>query len=256
MPPFAHGSEFLAIDRGIPFFVEKPINLYLDQAKEISDEISKKNLITSVGYMNRYRTGVQKLRALTKEDVPILVLGGWVLESPENNNDSWEFSAEKSGGQFHEMVTHSVDLSRFLCGEIVEVHAFKYDKKYNSGSSPFDSTVVNLKFENGAVGTLWSSFAAKVGYTETIDFRLYSRNIAGVFEGWGHSLTLMRCGHETEKIPSESDVFKKENNAFIDAVMTGDSSLILSSYKDAFNTFKVTLAANKSIESGKSITIT
>jgi len=33
LPPFAHGAEFEAIDRDIPFFVEKPIGLYLDQAR-------------------------------------------------------------------------------------------------------------------------------------------------------------------------------------------------------------------------------
>ena len=212
LPPFAHGIEFEAIDRNIPFFIEKPINLYLDQAEEISKEISKKQLITSVGYMNRYRNGVQKIHKLMENENPLLILGGWVLETPENGCEEWQLSKEKCGGQFHEMATHSADLARFLCGEIVEVHAYSYNNQNDNTqelSSRFDSMVVNLKFENGAVGTLWASFAARAGFTETIDLRIYSKNIAGIFEGWGHSLTLMRQGHITEKIPAEERYFQK-----------------------------------------------
>jgi predicted dehydrogenase len=258
LPPFEHGIEFEAIDRNIPFFIEKPINLYLNQAEEISKEISKKQLLTSVGYMNRYRNGVQKIHKLMENENPLLILGGWVLEAPTNGCEEWQLSKEKCGGQFHEMATHSADLARFLCGEIVEVQAYSYtNQNYNVQelSSRFDSTVVNLKFENGAVGTLWASFAARAGYTETIDLRIYSKNIAGIFEGWGHSLTLMRHGYDLEKIPAEEDVFKKENDAFINAIITGDSKLILSSYSDALKTLRVTLAANESIETNQPISI-
>jgi Predicted dehydrogenases and related proteins len=58
LPPFAHGDELLAIEHGIPFFVEKPVGLDLGLIREIAACVREKNLLTSVGYMNRYRRSV------------------------------------------------------------------------------------------------------------------------------------------------------------------------------------------------------
>jgi predicted dehydrogenase len=56
VPPFAHGeAEKSAIERGVPFLIEKPINMHLSQAEEIAAAVAEANLLTSVGYMNRYR---------------------------------------------------------------------------------------------------------------------------------------------------------------------------------------------------------
>jgi predicted dehydrogenase len=258
LPPDSHGIEFEAIDRKIPFFVEKPIDLNLDQAKEISESIKKSQLLTSVGYMNRYRNGVQKFRKLVQEDSPILILGGWVLETPKKDCNGWEFSKEKCGGQFHEMVTHSVDLARFLCGEVIEVFAYESNmpkENFQEPCSISNATVVNLKFYNGAVGTLWASFATPAGYREMIDLRLYCKRVAGIFEGWSHNLKLMYENGTTEFVAAESDIFKKENDAFVDAVITGNSDLILSSYPDALKTLKITLAANESLKIRKPVKI-
>ena len=191
LPPFAHGCEFEAIDRNIPFFVEKPINLNLGQAKEISNEIEKNKLITSVGYMNRYRKGVKRAKELLKEDPALLITGrNRILESPTiflENNELWQYSKEKCGGQLHEMATHSVDLARYLCGEVSEVHAFGYqDPRANVDLNNFyEANVVNLKFKNGAVGSIWASYASKTGFGEKINLCLYSKRTTSIFEDWG-----------------------------------------------------------------------
>ena len=55
IPPSTHGYiEFETIRRGIPFFVEKPVALDMSLANAINDEITKKNLITAVGFQCRY----------------------------------------------------------------------------------------------------------------------------------------------------------------------------------------------------------
>ena len=54
---------------------------------------------------------------------------------------------------------------------------------------------------------------------------------------------------------SEPDIFRIENDAFIESVLTNNPTLVLSSYKDALQTLKVTLAANRSVESGMPISI-
>ncbi len=261
LPPFAHGSELYAIDRGVPFFVEKPINLYLNQAREITSAAEKKKVMTSVGYMTRYRNGVQKVREILKQDPPVLVLGGWIGETPKASPDAiiwhWWIQKDKSGGQFHEQVTHSVDVSRFLCGEVVEVHAFPakgFNKDMPPAYSIEDASVVNLKFTNGAIGNLWASCSANGGGGGII-LNVYAVNTTALFTDWEHSLKLLQPDKKPQEIPGEPDIFEIEDNAFIDAVRLNDTSKILCPYSDGLRTLEVTLAANKSMDTGEPVKV-
>ncbi|WP_251026583.1 hypothetical protein [Bacillus sp. ISL-46] len=49
------------------------------------------------------------------------------------------------------------------------------------------------------------------------------------------------------------DPYKVENKIFLDAVRTGDPTQILSSYKDAVKTHRVTAAATQSARTGKPV---
>lgn len=261
LPPFAHGAELEAVERGIPFFVEKPVSLYLEQAREIATEVERKGILTSVGYMNRYRRGVQRVRELLKQDPPILVLGGWIGQTPRLTPETaiynWWIMKEKSGGQFHEQVTHTVDLVRFLCGEIVEVHAYPakgFNKEVPSNYNIEDASVVNIRLNNGAVGSLWASCSANGG-GGGVSLNIYASKTTALFSEWEHSLRLLQVGIEPEEIAGEPNIFEIEDNAFIDAVRLNDPSKILCPYSDGLKTLKVTLAANQSMSSGEPVRI-
>jgi len=261
LPPFVHGAEFEAIDRGIPFFVEKPVNLYFEQAREIAAAVERKKVLTSVGYLNRYRSGVQKVKEILRRDPPILVLGGWIGQTPRLTPEatiySWWIVKEKSGGQFHEQVTHTVDLVRFMCGEITEVQAYPA-KGFNKNVSPNynieDASVVNIKLANGGVGSLWASCSANGG-GGGVSLSIYAGRTTALFTGWEHSLRLLQAGVEPEEIPGEPNIFEIEDNAFIDAVRLKDPSKILCPYSDGLRTLTVTLAANRSMMSGEPVKI-
>jgi len=258
LPPFAHGTELEAVKRGVPFFVEKPINLYLAQAKRISGAVKKKGLLTSVGYMNRYRKGVQAVRDLTREDPAILMLGGWIGGTPraeEGTIWSWWIRKVRSGGQFHEQVTHTVDLARFMGGEVVDVQAFAakgFNKGAPNGYTIEDASVVNLKFANGAIANLWASCSANGG-GGGVALEVYANNFTASFTGWEHSLQLHRKGLEPEEIKGEKDIFAIEDRAFIQAARGDDPSKVMCNYEDGLHTLMVTLAANDSMRTGKVI---
>jgi len=261
LPPFAHGAEVHAVRRTIPFFVEKPINLYIDQARRIAESVEKKKLLTSVGYMNRYRKGVNKVRGLLKEDPPILILGGWIggtpHPGPEGGILTWWIRKEESGGQFHEQVTHTVDLARFLCGEVSEVYSYparNINKTVPANYDIEDASVVNLKFVNGAVGSLWASCSADAG-GGGVALTIYTNKTTALFTGWEHTLRLLREEAEPEEIPGEPDIFSIEDAAFVEAVRKGDPSGVMCSYSDGLKTIEVTLAANKSMDIGRPIKI-
>ena len=259
IPPYAHGVEMEAVKRDIPFFVEKPVSLYLDQAERIMRAVEERKLLTSVGYMNRYRRGVQLVREVMREDPPILILGGWIGRPPppEAPISKWWIRKEKSGGQFHEQVTHTVDLVRFICGEISEVQAYPA-RGFNRGMPPTynieDASVVNLKLENGAIGNLWAS-CSSWGGGGGVSLSIYSNRTTALFKGWDHSLRLLRAGEEPEDIPGEPNIFEIEDEAFIEAVREGDPSRIMCQYADGVETLRVTLAANLSMETGKPVKV-
>jgi len=79
LSPFAHGrAEELVLDRELPFFIEKPVAVDLELAERVAAQVQQKGLITSVGYMNRYRRSVQRVRELLADQEPVLMYGGWV----------------------------------------------------------------------------------------------------------------------------------------------------------------------------------
>jgi myo-inositol 2-dehydrogenase/D-chiro-inositol 1-dehydrogenase len=76
-----------------------------------------------------------------------------------------------SGGIFLDMTIHDFDMARFQVGEIEEVYAMGgvlIDPKINEFGD-IDTTVVTLKFANGAVGIIDNSRKAVYGYDQRLD---------------------------------------------------------------------------------------
>lgn len=261
LPPFAHGAELEAVRRSIPFFVEKPVGLDLSLARRIARAVAARKLLTSAGYMNRYRRSVQTAARLLANDKPVLITGGWILPSPRvrPGRGIWQWWSRKtrSGGQFLEQVTHTVDLLRFLCGQPVRVHAFAARGLNDSAPPGYtidDASVVNIRLASGAVANLWACCAANGG-GGGISLNIYANRTTAIFSGWQHSVQILRAGQKPLEIAEQREIFPIEDAAFIRAVRRGRPDGILSSYRDAAQTLAVTIAANHSIKTGKPTTV-
>ncbi len=255
LPPFAHGPEIEAAKRAVPFFVEKPVVLDLDLGKKILAEVDKHDLLTGAGYMNRYRRSVNYAREAFKADPPSLILGGWIGGTPLR--DWWWIRREQSGTQMHEQVTHTVDQARYFAGEVETIQAFAA-KGFNKGVSPSynidDAAVLNVKFKSGAVANIYSSCSSNSA--GGVFMNVYAYDTAAVFEKWEQNLTLYKeRGAVKVTINGEPDIFKLEDRAFIDAVKSGDRSIIKSNYADALKTAAVTIAALNSLETGQPVNV-
>jgi predicted dehydrogenase len=259
LPPFAHGAELQAVERGIPFFVEKPVALDAGLAREIAAAVSSRGLLTSVGYMNRYRRGIQRVRELLQQDPAILLYGGWIGGSPRGGGGigSWWVQKDRSGGQFLEQVTHTVDVARYLCGDAVEVHAYAatgFNKEVPSNYTIEDASVVNIRFRSGAIANLWGSCSSNGG-GGGVTLSVYAGQTTALFTGWDHSLRLMRAGEDTIEIKGEGDIFLREDEAFIAAVRAGSAEGIRCGYPDGVKSLEISVAANRSMETGKPVAV-
>ncbi len=260
LPPFAHGAaERAALAHNLPFFVEKPVGLDLGLARELAQEVERTGLLTGAGYMNRYRAGINTARAMLQDDPAILAYGGWWGGTPGGAKGtgigSWWSNKGKSGGQFHEQVTHTVDIVRYLMGDAEEVFAYAATgfNKGIPGYSIDDAATVAIRFKNGGIANLMSSVSSNAGGGVRLNVHSLQANFE--FTGWEHSVTIRRKGEDAQEIKGEDNIFGIEDAAFVQAVRDGDANLVRSTYPDAVKTLAISVAANESIATGRPVPV-
>jgi len=246
VPPNAHGDiEMALIERGIPFFVEKPVGVDREVPRRILQAVRDKGLLTSVGYMARYRENVARAREHLAEDEPVIARGTWIGAMP---GVFWWRRKSMSGGQIVEQTTHIFDIARYLLGEVSSVYCVGRSGLITDveGYDVEDASICTLTFESGLICEISSSCATNCGTGVTME--VVCRNSRVKLERWDLEIIKPDRRHEFR---ATDDVFLIENQVWVDAVRTGDGSKIKSPYEDACKTQMVTCAADESMASGK-----
>ena len=253
--PTAHTDiEEKAIEKGLHFIIEKPMTLDLDQAERIAAGVKEKNLITSVGFQDRYLD----LMEIIKDELPKhkkggLVYGAWIGGIP---GVWWWQKKSTCGGQLVEQNIHLLDGLRWLYGEALSVYATASTGMIRPGvdASPEydtdDHSTAVIRFKDNVTATLVSGCYSKnvrprcglyIALDDMVlDYRLRNNLIITTAEG-------------SKDIPRGVDQTFLLDRAFIDALKTGDRSLIRSDYADALKSLKLGFAANRSMETGQVI---
>ncbi|MGB9596234.1 MAG: Gfo/Idh/MocA family protein [Candidatus Poribacteria bacterium] len=245
IPVFAHGEpELDTINRGLPFFVEKPVAISMEIAEKVLDAVEKNKIITCVGYQLRYAGSVDATKEVLKGKIITMVNGKYWCNSGVGGPSFWLRQMSKSGGQLVEQATHTVDMMRCLAGEITEVFAYQENRVLKDIDCP-DVNVVVMKFENGALGSLTTTWAYEGDWDNANVLDILFNNSLLKWS-YGDFSVKPAPGKLPEKGPSQSI-----DRVFIDAVKSGDGSKIRSPYRDAIKTLSATLAMNKSAKSGK-----
>jgi myo-inositol 2-dehydrogenase / D-chiro-inositol 1-dehydrogenase len=280
IPPTEHGEiEFETIKRSIPFFVEKPVALSMELAKQILDEVKKAGLITAVGFQCRYSNLVEPNVKFIKENEIIFVdcirIGGVP-------GASWWKKRSTSGGQIVEQTIHQFDVIRYVFDEPDTVFTMgtKGFVTEIEGYDTEDLSTTVVRFKNGALATISTGCYATGGDAADSKIVFSSRDTRAELRILG-DLKLFGCNDneiDTDSTKSEGFVikndgalstskageiiYKQEDDAgilcdrtFIDAVLTGDNSKIRSPYEDAIRTLEFTLACNSSMDTGLPVKI-
>ncbi|MBO9606196.1 MAG: Gfo/Idh/MocA family oxidoreductase [Paenibacillaceae bacterium] len=244
VPPFAHGTieEELAA-RGIHLFSEKPIGLDPAIAENKLAVIKKAGILTSTGYCLRYLDIVEQALDYLRDKTIAMTHAHYLcglVETP------WWRVMAKSGGQLVEQTTHIVDLIRCLAGDIERVYAsaaLRVMGDVENLDIP-DVCSVNLTFASGAVGSLDSSFTQPDMRTAAEvfgrDFRL------GIYK----NRLIIRDKSGDREVAATVNPYKAQDDAFIDAILTGDAGKIKVPYEEALRSLRVSVAANQSAASG------
>lgn len=240
VPPFAHGEpEDEALDRGLPFFVEKPVARDLETAEQIAERVEASGLVTAVGYHWRYMDTVEEAQERLADNPARLALGYWLADTPP---PGWWRREDRSGGQLVEQTTHIFDLSRLLVGEVDEVFAAGSTTPRDEfpDLDVFDVSTATLRFRTGAVGNLAST--CLLGWGHRVGLHLFADRMA--IELHEHDL-MVDVGNGRPVRRAERDPVVPEDHDFIDAVR-GLENRIRVPYAEALKTQRVATAAARS----------
>lgn len=233
VPPGFHGPpERAALRRGLPLFVEKPLDADLTVAEELAGEIRAAGVPTATGYHWRYFDTTERAAELLAARPPRLLIGSWLDRTP---GSPWWATRAASGGQVVEQATHLIDLARVLAGEVTAVSAV-------GGSSPDGRgdidhvTAGTLRFRSGAIASLTTTCLLTRGWR--VGLEVIADGTALLITE--NDLTVQSDGVR-ETVPLGVDPFVREDADFVAAVR-GEPVRPRVPYAEALATHRVAVA--------------
>jgi myo-inositol 2-dehydrogenase / D-chiro-inositol 1-dehydrogenase len=233
VPPHGHGAvEEAAIDRGLPLFVEKPLDTDLVTAERLAARIDEAGLLTSVGYHWRYLDTFERARELLAGAPARMVRAAWLDKAPRA---PWWARQDQSGGQTVEQATHLFDVARGLVGEVTGGSAVG-SRSADGPGDILDVCTAALRFESGAVGSFSNSCLLPRG------FRIGVELVAPGLGLWLTEHQLVVSDSDGERtIDRQLDPIAAEDRAFVAAVR-GEGDDIRTPYAEALRTHRLVTA--------------
>jgi len=235
--------------------VEKPMTLDMGQAKAISEAVTKKGLVTCVGFQDRYLDIVDRVKAELKDMKVGMVYGSWLGGVPQV---WWWMNKLTCGGQLMEQNIHLVDLLRYLFGEAKSVYA-QYGRGLVSPSEFPDrlptydtddySTAV-ITFESGLIANLMTGcFVTGEGNPIRNGITVIGRDKSVEYMLRENVSIYTNATKTTVNRVLDQSIL--HDRAFLDAVRKGDPAAVRSPYPDAYKSLLLAHAANESMDTGK-----
>ena len=270
-PVLVHGEQIRkAADAGKHILCEKPLAISVKETEKLINYCEMKNVVLQVGFMMRYHGYHIK----AKEMIDAKAIGNPVMGRAQLTcwypamENAWRQDPEKGGGgALMDMAIHTVDILRYLFGEVAAVSSFNGTETHDYAVE--DSGVILLKFHNGAYGVCDSFFnipdeAAK-GVLEVYGTKgslmaegTISQVAGGTMmaylqgEDKGYDAQQERSGIKPVKVKADlKDMYMAEMEDFIDAVKNKRKPM--NSGEEALKNFNIIQAAYKSQKTGKAV---
>lgn len=272
IPPSRHRGEVVrTAAAGLSIFAEKPVTLFLDEAREMDHAIRKAGVIATVGFQQRHDVWHTAMRDFLadKRLVMMTSVANGSLESHSVKhthteesggpaNRVWTANYAWSGSSVVESGIHQLDLMRYWAGDVSWVEA-RYihrapDDIENDGDNPYGYSVT-FGFESGLIANMILTRLRKAFYGDGY------QDIA-----WDHGH--LKIGPEGPvayyydgpypppdkvdpdslrhplPVPPRNNSTLAINQAFIQAVDKGDESLLLNTFASSMNSHAAVLGAN------------
>ena len=158
-----------AIDRNLNIFVEKPFVLKTSDGINILAHENEKNLVTQVGYVNRFNeVFVEVKRLIDSEVIGHIKNFRSEMHGPtvlKNSKASWRNKKKMGGGCMYEFASHCIDLAIFLIGQPVDVGGSITQRIYSSNVEDLVSST--FFYDNDCSGTIYANWSDETYRTPT-----------------------------------------------------------------------------------------
>jgi len=178
-PPVSHEEVAVyALSKGVHVLLEKPQAHSVESAKRINEAAAKSKAILMMAFRHRFIPANAKMKEMIDAGKigKVVFFHNTFCGPAFHMKDKWfTKKAISGGGCMLDTSSHSVDLFRFLVGEIAEQKAVMF--KHFENTDVEDAAILSVKAENGAIGAFTSTFVAGDGiaYIDIVgqDGRLY-----------------------------------------------------------------------------------
>ncbi len=146
----------VAARAGKAIFCEKPLSISLDEARAMQKVVEETGVFFHMGFMRRFDRGFRAGKQKVEEGAI-----GKAVVFKASSRDPFRPSLEyldpnHSGGLIIDMGIHDIDIARWMMGDVAQTYAtggvLAYPEINEVGD--IDNAIVNLTFENGALGVI------------------------------------------------------------------------------------------------------
>jgi predicted dehydrogenase len=278
IPPNVHKGEVVqAAQAGIHLFVEKPQSLFLDEAIEMEQAITRSGILATVGFQQRFDVRHEAVKEFLAGKR--LVMAEYARHSPLEAHSAKHTPTETVGGPDNRVWTanrswsgmtvveggiHPLDVWRYWFGDVEWVQAVYNHRPpeeiFDGADNPYAYHVL-FGFKNGVIGNLRLSRLRRVFTNEETQSVLWNEgrlvlesNAVVVYHYDGiYPPPAPPTDAEVRHIlhtPPAKDTTLAIARTFIEAVARQAPELIRSPFTDAMNSLAAVLGANISDELG------
>ena len=209
--------------------VEKPMALTLGDADQMIKVCNDHGIKLFVVKQNRYNSPIVLLReALQNGKFGKLLLGTvrvrWCRTQDYYDQAEWRGTWAMDGGVLSNQASHHIDMLEWMMGEVDEL--FAYGASHLAKIEAEDTSVVSLRFKNGALGTIEATTATRpidlegsisiMGENGVVEIGGFAMNEIKV---WNFKDSLENDGVKNKYSCNPPDVYGFGHSAFYDHVV-------------------------------------
>lgn len=151
----------IALENNLHVFVEKPFCLDASDSREVTEEASKRGLVTQVGYHNRFiGTFLRAKECIDKGFIGNVYNIHGEAYGPvitKKQKESWRSKKSEGGGCVYDYSSHVINLMEFFVGKAEKVDSAILQNIFSAGTE--DAVFANFLYEGNKTGRLtvnWS----------------------------------------------------------------------------------------------------
>ncbi|WP_369018762.1 inositol 2-dehydrogenase [Thermatribacter velox] len=248
-----------AARNGKHIFCEKPIGSNLSKIEKALQVVEDNKVKLQIGFVRRFDHNHKKVHDAVKEGK---IGEPWLVKitSRDPQPPSVDY-LKTSGGIFFDMTIHDFDMARYLSGsDVVEVSACGavLVNPVVADLNDFDTAIVTLRFENGALGVIDNCRQAVYGYDQRTEVHGSKGCVWVENDRPNTSLVLTAQGTLGEPflwffVERYKEAFIAEIRVFIDAIEKNLDPPV--DGMDGFKAVLIARAADESAREGKPVKV-